>query len=143
MRKEIFIAIVFGFIIGIVIVFGVITARSALHTRQGNSPDQDNSSTVSPTPSPAPDLSISITEPGDGAVVDSDKLTLRGMSVPKSTIVISGEKGDMITAADDSGSYTQDVPLVSGANEIRAVSFTPSGERSEATITVVFSTADF
>lgn len=145
MRKELFVAIALGFGIGLVIVFGIVTARSALRKHIVVTNNGANSSTVSPTPSPAAAATnaLTITNPQDGEVVTTDKVTLRGKTSPGANVIISTEKADALIAADDSGSFSSDISVVSGANDIRIVSFDASGDRSEMTMTIVYSTADF
>lgn len=145
MRKELFVAIVLGFGIGLVVVFGIITARSALRKHNAVTNNGTTSSTISPTPSviAAATNALTIMDPQDGEVVMTDKVTLRGKTSPGANIVISTEKTDVLTAADDSGSFSSDVSLLSGANDIQVVSFNTSGDRSDTQLTVVYSTADF
>ena len=145
MRKELFVAIVLGFGIGLVIVFGIITARSALRKHNIVTKNGATSSTISPNPSPTAAATnvLTITDPQDGEVVTTDKVTLRGKTSPGANIVISTEKADVLAAADDSGSFSSDVSFLSGANDIQVVSFRASQGRSEMTMTIVYSTADF
>lgn len=145
MRKELFVAIALGFGIGIVVVFGIITARSALRKHNLVTNNGATSSTLSPTPSPAAAATtvLTITDPQDGEVVTTDRVGLRGKTSPGANIVISTEKAEVLVAADDSGSFSSDVSLLSGANDIQIVSFGASGDRSEMTMTIVYSTADF
>lgn len=145
MRKELFVAIALGFGIGLVVVFGIITARSALRKHNLVTNNGATSSTLSPTPSPAAAATtvLTITDPQDGEVVTTDKVMLRGKTSPGANIVISTEKADVLVTADDSGSFSSDVSLLSGANDIQVVSFGSSGDRSEMAMTIVYSTADF
>lgn len=145
MRKELFVAIALGFGIGLVVVFGIITARSALRKHIVVTNNGATSSTVSPTPSSAAAATnaLTITNPQDGEVVTTDKVTLRGKTSPGANVIISTEKADALIAADNSGSFSSDISVVSGANDIRIVSFDASGDRSEMTMTIVYSTADF
>lgn len=145
MRKELFVAIALGFGIGLVVVFGIVTARSALRKHNVVTNNGATSSTISPTPSPAAAATnaLTITDPQDGEVVTTDKVTLRGKTTPGANIVISTEKADVLATADNSGSFSSDISFLSGANDIRIVSFGTSGDRSETQLIVVYSTADF
>lgn len=145
MRKEILVAIVLGFGIGLVVVFGILTARTALEEHQGTNRD-GASSPLSPTPTPVAATitnTLTITDPQDGAVTQNAKITIRGTTSADASIVLSTEKGDVIVTADNTGSFSQDVELVNGVNDIQVVSFSKSQERSDAHLTVVYSTADF
>ena len=143
MKKEVFIAILFGLVIGFVIVFGVVTARTALNKHQETVGQSADTPTPSPTAEASVPTTISITDPQDEAVVNSDTVTLRGTSPANANIVISSEKSTVMKTADSDGSFSLDLKLVSGVNEIRTTAFSQSGDRSDATITIVFSTADF
>lgn len=144
MKKEILVAIVFGFVVGLIIVFGVITARTALREHQPATNADSKTSTPSPAPTQGVELhQVSVTDPVDGTVVNADTVTLRGKTSPGSNVVISTENGHHITAADSSGSFAQEIALVSGANDMTVVSFSPKEERAETAVIIVFSTAAF
>lgn len=149
MRKEITIAIFLGLGIGLLAVFGIFTARSAL-TRFELEKQTNNGATDTISPSPGvtgtPSLNtpvMTIAEPMDGTVASENVIAVAGKSVPASQIVISAETKQFIIETDSEGSFRQDVDLVSGENEIRLTAFFQGGERQDERITIVYTTADF
>lgn len=149
MRKEITIAIFLGLGIGLLAVFGIFTARSAL-TRFELTKQTGRGSADAISPSPGvtgvPSLNtpvMTIAEPMNGAVMSENVIMVAGRSVPATQIVISAETEQFIIETDSEGSFRQEVDLVNGENEILLTAFFPGGERQEERITIVYTTADF
>ncbi len=61
MRKEVLVAIIIGFGLGLVITFGIWTANKALKTAAPPTPPTEEKEEVTPTP--APTLELLITSP--------------------------------------------------------------------------------
>ena len=152
MRKEVLVAILLGFGIGLVVTFGIFTARKAL-TCAGGAQEQDGPATpqISDTrPSPAitgekteKQHTVTLTSPNDGSVTATEKITLAGATTPGSTVTISGGETDTVVISDEKGQFSMEITLVGGDNEIIVVSFSPKGEKAETVLTVVYSTAEF
>lgn len=147
MRKEVVIAILLGFSIGLLIVFGIITARSALQKQSQTSPIT-TTSTATSQPGNADDSQklthqLTIHDPVDNQVVSSDRVTIRGLTSAKSTVVIVAEEAEFITIADEMGNFSQEISLVSGANEIDISAFSPAEEKVDTLLTIVYTTYDF
>lgn len=146
MKKEITVAIFLGLGIGLLAVFGVITARRSLeHYR--TTQNIGDASLPSPAPTstdnPSKTQELSITTPVDGAVFGENTVVLNGMFRPKSPVVITTEENQYIKETDLNGKFEQEVSLVNGENELRTVAFSLSGERQEKTVMVVYTTAEF
>lgn len=152
MRKELLVAIVIGLTIGLIIVFGFITAQKAINEQrqaQGQ-PTNTTSSTTSgtvPAPSGSPTSStkhtVTITTPKDLFVSAESEILLKGTTTPNSHVAITTEKGTFIVDATETGQFAQKIQLVGGENEIRVVSFSPELDRTETALTVVYTTAEF
>lgn len=149
MRKEITIAIFLGLGIGLLAVFGILTARSAL-TRFELEKQTSRGETDAISPSPGvtgtPSLNTSvmtIAEPMDGAVTSENVITVTGRSAPTTQMVMTAETEQFIIETDSEGSFHQEVELVNGENEIRLAAFFQGGERQDERITIVYTTADF
>lgn len=148
MRKEVLVAILLGFGIGLVVTLGIFTARKAL--KAGGQPEgQAESATpqaqaeLSPTPAIEKKHSLTVTSPNDGSVTATEKISLAGLTTAGSSVAISGGETDTVVVSDDKGQFSAEITLVGGDNEIRITSFSPAGEKSEAVVTVVYSTAEF
>ena len=152
MRKEVLVAILLGFGIGLVVTFGIFTARKALTTagsggEQLISPDGEPQTPANQTASPTPEIDsghgVTVTSPNSGAVETTEKITLAGTTTPGSTIAITGGETDTVVISDEKGQFSMEITLVGGDNEIIVVSFSPKGEKAETVLTVVYSTAEF
>lgn len=142
MKKEVLIAIVIGFALGLLITFGIWTANKAIMTKSEAPPEEKEvEETVKPTPTPA-GFSLNILSPDDEALIDTSKTELKGSSVAKAIIVIVSEKEEKIIEADENGSFATEVSLVRGINEITITAFNQEGEKTSKTLNVVYSTAE-
>lgn len=142
MKKEVILAITIGFVLGLVITFGIWVANKSLK--------QANSTTITPTPtsptvslgtSPIPTSQVTnnqltITSPDDESIVAVNTVTLTGKTMPNSSVAILYEDGQTFVTSDAEGKFSVEIPLVGGYNEITATS-----EDSSQTITVTYSTA--
>lgn len=152
MRKEVLVAILLGFGIGLVVTFGIFTARNALKTAGGQMSDQAGLTTPPASSeklksSPAPQIETkhvaTVITPNDGSVETTEKITLSGMTTAGSTVAISGGETDVVVVSDEKGQFSAEITLVGGDNQIKIVSFSPKGEKAETVLAVVYSTAEF
>lgn len=140
MRKEVVIAICVGFVIGLIITFGIYTANRALKQKSqpiAELPKVD--ALPSPTVVSGPLLEIS--EPENNLVVKKNKITVSGKTDPKITLAILAEDYEDILLSDEEGVFSSEVPLTGGANEIKVVAINKNGEKEEKVITIVYTTA--
>jgi len=142
MKKEVLIAIVIGFALGLLITFGIWTANKAILTKSEAPPEEKEvQETVEPTPTPV-GFSLNILSPQDESLIDTNKVEIKGSSVPAAIIVIVAENGEKIIEADENGSFATEVSLVRGINEITITAFNQEGEKTSKTLSVVYSTAE-
>lgn len=138
MKKEVILAITIGFVLGLVITFGIWVANRSLK--------QTSTTVIAPTPtslptalgaSPTPAITgLMIVSPDDESITAVDKITVTGKTLPNSAVAILYEDGQTFATSDAEGKFSVEVPLVGGYNEITATS-----EDSSQTITVTYSTA--
>lgn len=149
MRKEVTIAIFLGLGIGLLAVFGIFTARSALtRYEQEKRTDHEVIDTTSVTPSVSDASSstpstVTVTEPTDGSVTSENHITIAGKATNAEAIVVTSETDQFIIDVQADGKFQQNIELISGENEIRLAAFFPSGDRRDEQITIVYTTADF
>ena len=139
MRKEVFWAILIGFVIGLIITFGVYKANQALQQTTA-SPTPSPTPLSTPTPSPPPPL-LTISEPEDETLTDQATIPLKGQAAPEAVIAVITEEGEQLFQADENGYFETELELVGGANEIKVIAVSKEGQREEKTLTVVYSTA--
>lgn len=140
-RKEITLAVIIGLLVGLVVVGGIIRARTALD----NIAPQDLSfkaRKASPSPSPKLDsLFLQLTTP-DNQVLDTDSLIIEGSTLPGTYVVILGEKSEYIIVPNELGDFSQEIGLVAGANTIKITSYRDDGEQVETVLNAVYTTAE-
>ncbi len=141
MKKEILIAIVIGFALGLLITFGIWTANKAIQTKREAPPEQEAAETLEPTPTPI-GISLDISSPEENALVDTSEIEFKGSSVPEAIIIIATERGEKIIEADENGSFATEIGLIRGINEIQVIAFSPEGEKTSKTVNIVYSTAE-
>ncbi|MDD3679613.1 MAG: hypothetical protein PHX72_02035 [Candidatus Shapirobacteria bacterium] len=144
MRKEVVVAIIFGFGLGLLIVGGVWwTNQAGQKTQETSLSDGYQEEDVSGTAQQSSEkqLFLKINYPEEGEIVDSDEIKVSGETVPRAIVVLIYSEGETIVTADNEGDFEGTASLVGGANEIRVVSYDHQGNKEEANLTIVYSTA--
>ncbi len=140
MRKEVFIAVLIGLSLGLVVAFGVRTARQSLERHAKASPTPLTSTSSSTDQS---SHSVLITAPEPDEIISTGTVSVIGTTTPQSMIsVITGNNNDITTIADDTGAFNTPVELESGLNTIAITSYSPAGDSTQVSFTVIYSTAD-
>ncbi len=140
MKKEVFLAISIGFILGLIITFGIWTANKSLKQAAKPTPTPEAMAT-SPTPSAAPStLSLNITAPDDETLTNSATITLTGTTAPNADIAVLYEIGQTIIQADQNGKFSFDVPLDGGYNRITVTAYDQNGNTATQKLTVTYTT---
>lgn len=143
MRKEVLIAIIIGFGLGLVITFGIWRANKALKETVSSKqevPEKKVEEMITPTP--AKEAGLSFTSPENNSISNKDKIVVSGKSTPEAVIVVLYQDGEKILEADKEGNFSTEITLVGGSNEIKVSSFGKDGSESAKTLTVVYSTVE-
>jgi hypothetical protein len=136
MKKEVILAIVIGFSLGLVITFGIYTARQAFNRHQAANPSP------SPTPATLPSHRLTLATPENEAVLGESTATISGTTTAKALVTVLTEADEIVVYADSVGKFSATMTLVSGANDIKIVSLVPdTNETAEAQLTLIYSTA--
>jgi hypothetical protein len=146
MKKEVLLAIIIGFGLGLIITFSVWQANKALKEmalkqQQIPSQVQEEEKTPSPTPS-ASQLSLVITSPEDNSIINKEKVSIVGKTSSGATIIIAYEEGEKIIEADENGNFSTEITLVGGANEITVSAYDEQGNEVTKILNLVYSTAE-
>lgn len=140
MRKEIIIALIIGLCLGLVVAFGIRSARLSLATRRNLSPtplaivNRDNN------PNSTHSIFISVPEPY--TITDQEKLTIIGNTTVNALVSVVSNSDQIATNADQSGAFTAAVTLEAGLNNIEIKSYNDQGETATTSFIVIYSTAD-
>lgn len=137
MKKEVVLAIIVGFSLGLIITLGIYTARRALRRQT----PVTSSPQASASPSPTPSHGLTITSPAEEALLDQDKVILQGMTTPNSLVTVITPQDNLIVTANSTGEFQTQVSLVGGVNQLQIVALTPDGQRAETSLTLTYSTA--
>ena len=150
--KEITIAIVLGFFIGIIITYGIWNTNRALKQKHqvvsplsndaptGASPSSaTESANIKPTPS---NSNLTLSQPEPHTLVNTQTTTISGFAHTDSTIVIYAEKNYQIIYPDSKGQFNAEVSLDPGTNHISVVAITSTGQQYKLDRTVVYSTTE-
>lgn len=148
MKKEVILAIILGFGLGLIITFGIWTANKSLQQLKNRnaetmvSPAPDTKITPEPTRAQqgAP-LQLAVTSPEDESISNQDSVTVAGKASPKANIAITYEGGEKLIQADDAGNFSQEIDLIGGYNTIMTTTFDTDGNESTETRVVTYTTA--
>jgi hypothetical protein len=144
--KEPLLAIAIGFIIGLVITFGIWTANKSLKQVQNGAiptPTIGSNATpepASPTPAPSIPTSFEITTPENESITNTSSITLEGTAIPGSTVAIFGGSTEQILITDSKGKFTTEVNLESGYNLFHLTATTQNGTSTTKTLTITYTT---
>jgi hypothetical protein len=122
MKKEMIIAIVIGFLLGLIITFGVYRLRVAKDRKS-------NTLVPSPTTSvtPVADSQITIHSPEEGSIQQEKTATVTGSTIPDSYVVLFVNETEYIRQSDESGNFSFDVELADGSNLLAVQVLTDDG----------------
>lgn len=139
MRKEVLIAIIIGFGLGLVITFGIWTANKALK--------ETAPTTTVPTEeevevTPAPTLELVITSPENNTISEEEIIEISGQTASRAIIAITYPEGEKLLEADEDGSFFTEISLIGGDNLIEVSAYNDEGDEATKTLTVVYSTAE-
>ena len=140
MRKEVLIAIAIGFVLGLVITFGIWTANRALQkaTVQGPTPTPAEEE---PTATPTPSFTLKVTSPKDNTISSQESIKITGETGPEATVVILYPEGEKILEADEEGKFSTEITLRGGENLATISAYSQEGNEVSQTLTIVYSTA--
>ncbi len=150
MKKEFFLAIIIGFILGLIITLGIWTANKSLKNlpKNGAVPTPTIvSAETSPVPTPADsqpttnNLQLTITSPEDEFLSSTNSVTISGTTVASAVVSITHETGETLLQADTSGKFSSEVALESGYNQIIVTAFDSTGKSATKQLLVTYTTA--
>lgn len=134
MRKEVLYAIIFGIILGGIILYGINLANKSVSP----APESTNTKNTDTSPTPTPtNSSLSIIFPQDHTVTGDKTTTLSGKAIPGSSIAISSESDDLIIETSPEGTFSAQINLVSGENNILVTELLKDNTTVSQTISVI------
>jgi hypothetical protein len=141
MRKEVLIAIAIGFLVGILIAYGVYTANRAVKQTETQTKNSILSS-AAPSPITQNEFMLNINEPENNLVFNTPQATISGQTEPEATVAIISEEQEELITADSQGFFSSSINLISGVNEIKVITIKKTGEQQEKILNLVYSKAE-
>jgi hypothetical protein len=142
MKKELLMAIIGSFILGLIIMGGVWTANNAINTQRGKNPVNLNQSNNSTKPSPVPTQApffLTIIKPEGQSIINTEQIVISGNTLPNIPVVMVWENGENIIQSDSAGNFDGEIGLISGVNEITITVFAQDGKQVSKKIGLVYS----
>lgn len=142
MKKEVVIAIIIGFSVGLIITYGIHTAQTSLLAQKDatESALSPSSNTTLTDPTGEGTHSIIIYSPQSPEILDEEPARISGITTPYSMVSAIGVKIHTSSVADSQGSFVIELPLEEGANVVALDSFAPGGERASQSLELVYTT---
>ncbi|SRR5258706_5067801 len=136
MRKEVLFAVIFGIILGAIILYGIQLANSSL-SKLNNSPLISPEISGQSGTAASAKSSLQIISPQDHAVLSDPTTTLKGTSHPGSTVAIVTETDDLIIEASSEGTFSAQINMVGGENKITVTELNQDKTTQSISITVI------
>ncbi len=149
MKKEVFLAVLVGFGLGLLITFGIWTANKNLKNVTTTTDNPVTTPVITPVPTADPQakpsdnsaVSLEITSPSqDELLVNSSSFTLTGKTNPGNSIAVTFENGQKILTADETGLFSLDLKLEGGYNRISLVAYDAAGKSAAKEMLITYST---
>lgn len=134
MRKEIFFAIASGILFGLIIAFAIWRANTSIKPVGVKDTKMEVVETT-----PTPSFGVTIAKPEQNEVVTKTPAFISGVTKPNAIVVFSGETSDYLVYSDANGSFSENVGLLGGANEILVSSFDNQGAEVQEKLLLVYS----
>ena len=137
MPKEVTFAILIGFILGLLITFGIYTANKAV--KEQGQQTKTEAETI-PTPSPTVEQNLlTVSSPTDEELFTEPEVTVNGKTNPEAAVAILAEEDEWFTQADSDGFFNQEITLVAGVNRVEIISTDAFGNQAQTTLILSYS----
>jgi len=138
MKKEVFLAIGLGAVLGILIAFGIYNANQAVKNTKKQIEAKKINASTSPNQVEFPLL---INQPENNLVFDTNEATISGKTEPETTVAVMAENDQDLLTSNSQGLFSTVINLVSGLNEIKITVLNKDGKQQEKTLNLFYSTA--
>lgn len=148
MKKEFILAIVIGFVLGLIITLGIWTANKSLKNLPTGTKDSPTPTSAQNAPTPTTSqqptsnsMPLDITTPENESITDKSTTTVTGKTKPAAVVTIVYETGEKVISADTQGSFSTDITLESGYNQITVTATDANGVTVQKLLLVTYTTA--
>lgn len=140
MKKEILVAILIGFFIGVVAALTVTNLPKLLKSIKFQTVTKSPSPTISQIIETVVNPDINIESPRDESVSDTKSVNISGSIHKNNTILIESADDQVAEVASDSGRFSTKMNLREGANTIYFTVYDESGNSITKTLNVYYTT---
>ncbi|MBI2594199.1 hypothetical protein HYW39_00715 [Candidatus Curtissbacteria bacterium] len=84
------------------------------------------------------ELSLIIAEPTDRAIVEGNKVTIKGKTAPKAIVLAYTDESEASVESDTQGNFKTEVDLKEGVNDLVVTSFGDDGQEKSVSMSVVY-----
>lgn len=125
----------------LILVSGLIFLGALYYILYIDSPSQTQNSFFSggPVTKEPASLMLELTAPDDDLLVFDDSLEIAGKSSPNSYILITTPSSNRVIKSKSDGSFSTEIELTAGINEIKIISFDEKGEQKDLERTIYYS----
>lgn len=141
MKKEFFVAIIIGFVIGAAVAISAIRLPTLLQKAAPKPIEISKDNNLPTGEVKRSPLAIEIESPTDESIQTNKSVTVKGKIIPPATIVFETYLDSVAFEAPSSGSFSVDVDLIEGSNKILITGYTADGD-SDAKELILFYTAE-
>ena len=146
--KELIIAIIFGFIIGLIITYGIWTANQVIKQKEQS---------LSPVPTKALPLSetklsqkttdnnefkLNLAQPEVHTLSNAENLIVSGTTQAFANVLIYAEQDHQILVANEQGQFSTEIKLIQGINYLTVTAINDTGQQASLDRTVIYSTTE-
>lgn len=129
MKKELLIAVIIGLFLGLIVTFGIYTARKNSSVKESAELLASGSPAV--TPNTSPNSSLVISSPEDGLITSGKELQVSGTTEADAFVFIFFDGQYRIEKADGTGNFSTKIPVKEGPMVIQVRTLNEAGNSIE------------
>lgn len=141
MKKEMILAIFLGLVLGLIVTYGIYTARQSL-TDSGGISTEGSPEPISETQA-ALHNAITLLSPEEGSVYTTPEVKIIGTTDPLAQVIIMLNDKPFILESDSSGNFSVEDTLRAGANFVVVRAIDEEGNIATMERTIAYTTVDF
>lgn len=130
LKREMILAIVLGALLGAFVALIIAQVPQKLLTQA----PAEKELIISPTATPPLPPSLEILLPSDQALVNQNTITVSGTASPQATVILTTPFDEQVTTASADGTFSSEISLEEGANEIIVVSIANEDEMEKSIV---------
>jgi hypothetical protein len=134
MKKEVLVAIIIGFSLGLIVMIGVHTARKSLSKQAAVSPAGDSDQALALEQSGS---LIEILSPLPNQIIEVETVSVRGTALADSMVAIITTNDEAVAMTDSQGNFEADLKLVTGRNVINVIAYDDTGQEMSTNVIIV------